>query len=164
MHFLRHTLRIVPLVMVLLLTASAAYAFRFEGAGAKIGVLDPEGSDGAPLASAHLEFAQPGTSWHLMPSIMFWDSDVMTGMSGNFDMYYHFLPGSQATPYAGTGVGVNHFDPEGPDNGRTKLGLNLFGGLRVPTGGTRLFIEGRYTASEVSQIALLGGITFLGGR
>jgi hypothetical protein len=111
-----------------------------------------------------MEFAHPGTAWHLMPSVMVWDAEGLTGINGNFDMYYHFLPGSQVTPYAGTGLGVNHFDPEGPDNGSTRLGLNLFGGLRLPAGGTRLFLEGRYTASELSQISVLGGITFLGGR
>lgn len=164
MNRLPHIVRIGPLVMLLLLTPAISHAFRYEGAGGKLGLLDAEGSDGAPAISAHLEFAHPGTGWHLMPSIMLWDADQMNGLSGNFDMYYHFLPGGAATPYLGTGVGVNHFDPEGTDDSSTRLGLNLFGGLRFPTGGSRMFVEGRYTASRYSQVSLLGGITFLGAR
>ena len=161
MRLVRHTLPIFALVIALQLVATTSHAFRYEGAGMKVGMLDPEGSDAAPAVSGHMEFHQPGTSWHLMPSVMFWNADRLSGLSGNFDMYYHFVPGGQPTPYIGTGVGVNYFDPDGPDNGSTRLGLNLFGGLRFPAGGSRLFVEGRYTASELSQISILGGVTFL---
>jgi hypothetical protein len=160
-----HSITLLSLVVTLLIVSPAvSHAFALAGGGGKIGFVDPEGGDGAPAVSAHLEFDQPGTAWHMMPSILFWDSDRLTGLSGNFDMYYHFVSEGAATPYAGAGVGVNHFDYSGPGNGSTRLGLNLFGGLRFPTGAGHLFLEGRYTASRVSQISLLGGVTFLGGR
>jgi len=157
-----HIARIAPLIMLFVLCASTAHAFDFAGAGAKVGMMDPEGSDGAPAVSAHMEFDQRGTQWHLMPSMMLWNSNTMTGVSGNMDMYYHFVAEGAATPYAGTGVGINHFDPSGPDNGSTRLGLNLFGGMRFPMSSGHLFVEGRYTATRYSQISLLGGMTFLG--
>jgi len=157
-----HLIGIASLILLLGLSASTSHAFSFMGAGVKVGMLDPEGSDNAPAVSGHLEFDQRGTQWHLIPSLMFWDADALTGVSGNVDMYYHFVPGSSATPYAGTGVGVNHFDPSGPDNGSTRLGLNLFGGVRFPTRAGHLFMEGRYTASRYSQMSLMGGVTFFG--
>jgi opacity protein-like surface antigen len=77
-------------------------------------------------------------------------------------MYYHFVPEGSTTPYAGAGIGIDHFDPSGADNGSTRLGLNLFGGVRFPMSAGNLFMEGRYTASRYSQISLMGGVTFLG--
>lgn len=151
-------------VMLLTVSPAVSHAFVLAGGGGKIGFIDPEGGDGAPAVSAHLEFDQSGTAWHMMPSVMFWDSNGMNGLSANFDMYYHFVPEGVATPYAGAGVGINHYDFSGPGNGSTRLGLNLFGGLRFPTGSSHLFLEGRYTSSRISQIGLLGGITFLGSR
>lgn len=150
-------------VVLLIVSPGVSHAFDLAGAGGKIGFVDPEGGDGAPAVSAHLEFDQSGTAWHMMPSVMFWDSDRLNGMSANFDMYYHFVHEGEATPYAGAGVGVNHFDFDGPGNGSTRLGLNLFGGLRFPARASRLFLEGRYTSARISQISLLGGVTFLGG-
>ena len=159
-----HVFMLISLVATLLAVSPAAsHAFAFAGGGGKIGLIDPEGGDGAPAVSAHLEFDQPGTAWHMMPSLMFWDSNGMNGLSANFDMYYHFVPEGVATPYAGAGVGINHFE-FGSGDGSTRLGLNLFGGLRFPTGSSHMFLEGRYTSSRISQIGLLGGITFLGSR
>ena len=160
-----HSITLLSLVVMLVAVSPAvSHAFGLAGAGGKVGLVDPEGGDGAPAVSAHLEFDQAGTAWHMMPSVMFWDSDRLTGLSGNFDMYYHFVPAGVATPYAGAGVGVNHFDFSGPGNGSTRLGLNLFGGLRFPARSSHLFLEGRYTSSRISQISLLGGVTFLGAR
>lgn len=156
---------LISLIAMLVVAAPAvSHAFGLAGGGGKIGLIDPEGGDGAPAVSAHLEFDQPGTAWHMMPSVMFWDSNQINGLSANFDMYYHFVPAGAATPYAGAGVGINHYDWDGSNNGSTRLGLNLFGGLRFPMRASHLFIEGRYTASRVTQIGLLGGVTFLGAR
>jgi opacity protein-like surface antigen len=96
----------------------------------------------------------------MVPSVMFWDSNRMNGLSMNVDMDYRFAGGGTTTPYAGAGVGINHFDFDGPSGGRSRLGLNLFGGLRFPTSASQFFMEGRYTVSEFSQISLLGGVTF----
>ena len=42
----------------------------------------------------------------------------------------------------------------------TEVGLNLFGGLRMPGPYSHYFVEGRYTASDISQFSVLGGVTF----
>ncbi|MGH7731594.1 MAG: outer membrane beta-barrel protein [Candidatus Eiseniibacteriota bacterium] len=162
-----HGITLLGLVVALVLaTPAVSHAFGLLGVGGKVGMVDPEGGDGAPAVSAHLEFYQPGSSWnwHMMPSVMLWDSDQLTSVSGNFDMYYHFMPSRSATPYAGAGVGVHHYDFDGPGDTSTRLGLNLFGGLRFPTWHSHMFLEGRYTSSRISQIGLMGGVTFIGGR
>lgn len=160
-----HIITLVSLAFTLVIVSpGVSQAFALAGGGGKVGLIDPEAGSSAPAVSVHLEFDQPGTSWHMMPSVMFWDSNGLTGLSGNFDMYYHFVPEGTATPYLGAGVGVNRYDFDGPGNGTNRLGLNLFGGLRFPTGSSHLFLEGRYTSSRISQIGLLGGITFLGSR
>lgn len=150
-------------ITLLMVSPGVSHAFRLAGWGGKVGVLDPDGGDSGPAVSAHLEYDQRGTAWHILPSAMFWDSDRTTGLSVNFDMYYHFVSAGSTTPYLGAGVGVNHFDFDGSDDS-TRLGLNLFGGLRFPMRAGHLFLEGRYTSSRVDQTSLLGGVTFMTTR
>jgi hypothetical protein len=156
--------RLFIAIMLLMVHPAASHAFGLSGWGGKVGLLDPEGASSGPAISAHLEYDQPGTAWHILPSVMFWDSNRMSGLSGNFDMYYHFVPEGVATPYLGAGMGVHHFEFDGTNSGSTRLGLNLFGGLRIPTRAGHVFLEGRHTSSRVSQTSLLGGITFLSTR
>ena len=81
-------------------------------------------------------------------------------MNPNFDVYYHFGEQTRATPYVGGGLGLNLRNSSITDHSETDLGANLIGGVRFPGGANHYFFEGRYTASDVSQIAVLGGITF----
>ena len=161
-----HLITRIGLVVALVAIPAVSHAFGYLGVGGKVGVVDPEGGGGATAVSAHLEFYRPGSmsNWHLMPSVMLWDSDQMTTVGGNFDVYYHFMPSRVATPYLGSGLAVHHFDPDGSPDGSTRLGLNLFGGLRIPTPHSHLFLEGRYTSTRISQVGLMGGVTFMGGR
>jgi hypothetical protein len=153
-------LAVALLLLVPVLVAPSARAFGLSGWGGKVGIIDPEGGSTGPVFSAHLEYEQPGNAWHLLPSVTFWDSNRMSGLGANFDMYYHFVSEGSASPYLGAGVGVTHVSFDGVDEGSTRLGANLFGGLRFPTTTGHLFLEGRYTASRISQVGVLGGITF----
>jgi hypothetical protein len=148
------------LAALLVLSPLTAHAFGLSGVGGKLGLLDPENGDGTPAFGAHLEFEQPGSAWHLMPGVLFWDEGGVSALAVNADMYYHFQPEGMTTPYLGAGVGLNRFDFEGSGDANTEVGLNLFGGLRFPTGASHLFVEGRYTASDISQSSILGGVTF----
>jgi opacity protein-like surface antigen len=149
-----------PLAAVLILSPIAAYAFGLSGVGGKLGLVNPENGDGAATFGAHLEFEEPGTAWHLTPGVMYWNEGGISALSANADMYYHFRPEGMTTPYLGAGVGINRFDFEGVGVTNTEIGLNLFGGVRIPASTSHLFIEGRYTASDISQTSLLGGVTF----
>ena len=143
-------------------TPSPASAFGLTGFGAKLGYTTPEDLDGTMTVGAHLEFEEQGSRLHLIPSLMFWEVNDVRDVSANADVYYHFVREGLMTPYVGAGLGVNFFNNDRVSQSETKLGANLFGGVRFPAPGTQYFLEGRYTASELSQFAVLGGITFHG--
>lgn len=141
-------------------TASSAGAFGLTGIGGTLGHVTPENLDGTMTIGAHLEFEQSGSRLHFVPSLMYWNANDISDLSTNADLYYHFLPQGLMTPYVGAGLGINVFGNERSDQSDTKLGANLFGGIRLPADRFHYFFEGRYTASEISQFAVLGGLTF----
>lgn len=137
-----------------------ASAFGLTGIGGKLGYVDPESSDGALTLGAHMEFEQRGSRVHLLPSLMWWDTDGVTDLNPNMDVYYHFNPEGRTTPYLGAGMGLHSYDFEGTRDGDTDLGMNLFGGLRIPSDRMHFFLEGRYVVSDLNQVSVLGGATF----
>ncbi len=92
----------------------------------------------------------------------YWKVDGVRDLSPNLDLYYHFNPEGRMTPYLGGGLGLNFVHNVRRDAGSTDLGMNLVGGLRFPGTATHYFLEGRVTASSVSQAMVMGGVTFLG--
>jgi Outer membrane protein beta-barrel domain len=143
-------------------TSSPASAFGLTGFGGKLGYLTPEDLDGTMVVGAHLEFEQHDSRLHFIPSLMYWKANNLSDASANADFYYHFVREGLIAPYLGAGLGVNFFNNDGSNQSDTKLGANLFGGVRLPAPGHHYFFEGRYTASDVSQFSVLGGITFHG--
>ena len=149
---------IVAVAFVLTSSAPSASAFGITGGGGRVGYLDPEDSDGGIALGAHMEMESAGSSWHLQPNILYWNGDPLSGFDGNVDALYHFGPTTKTVPYLGGGLGfsmVDHSDGES----QTDLGVNMFGGAMFPAGKNNLFLEGRYTFSEVNQASLLFGIT-----
>ena len=96
LRYLVGLLCLLPAV-ALMVSPLVVQAFEFSGAGAQIGLVDPEGGDGAPAVGAHLQFSQPGTEWRMRPSMLFWDSNRMNGLSFNFDLDYGFVSSGSAT-------------------------------------------------------------------
>ena len=146
----------------ILATPPPAGAFGLTGFGGKLGYVSPENRDGALAVGGHMEFEQIGTRVHLLPNLMYWKAGDLSDLSANADLYYHFVSEGQVTPYVGAGLGVNFFSDDRSSQSDPKLGLNLVGGFRIPAPAVHYFLEGRYTASNVSQFGLLGGITFHG--
>lgn len=137
----------------------AAHAYQISGAGGKLGVTSPEDFDQTVLISGHLEMENQ-TRLHLMPNLMYWHVDRTSDVNPNFDVYYDFGNRDRATPFVGGGLGLNLRSSSISDRSRTDLGANMIGGVRFPSGANHYFVEGRYTASDVPQVAVLGGITF----
>ena len=146
----------------ILATPPPAGAFNLTGFGGKLGYLSPESHDATLAVAGHMEFEQSGSRFHLLPNVMYWKAGDLSDVSANADVYYHFLSEGQLTPYLGVGLGVNAFHDDGSGQSDTKMGLNLIGGFRFPAPSAHYFVEGRYTASDITQFALLGGITFHG--
>lgn len=140
--------------------APDAFAFGMTGFGGKLGYVSPEGADGTVGVAGHLEFEQPGSRVHLIPSVMYWNADGISDLSANADAYYHFNSEGTVTPYLGAGLGVNVFEFERSDRSDTELGANLVGGLRIPGNSAHFFMETRLTISDITQLGLLGGVTF----
>jgi len=143
------------------LAPSSATAFGLSAIGGRVGSVDPEGADGAFMAGGHLEFEQYGTQFHLQPGVMFWSSGNVSDVNPNFDVMYHFHRSGKMSPYLGAGMGVHFysFDSPGANGTNTDIGANLFGGLLIPANTLRLFVEGRYVASDRSQAMITGGVT-----
>ncbi len=148
------------LILGVSVSASPAQAFDLSGAGGKLGYSTPSDFDGTAEVGVHAEFEQPGTQLHLLPNMMYWNVDHVRDLSPNLDVYYHFSPDGVVSPYVGGGLGIHFVNDARRDRGSTDLGMNLIGGLRFPTTSNRYFLEGRYTASDITQVALLGGVTF----
>jgi len=145
--------------LALALLAAPAFAFGLQGGGGQVGSLDPEHGDAGLAVGAHLDLEQARTHWHLKPNVLYWNSDQVKGFDGNVDAFYHFRPQKETGPYLGGGVGVAVVDPEFAGS-ETNAAANVIGGVLFPA-GTRnnLFVEGRYTASEVTQASISLGLT-----
>jgi hypothetical protein len=150
----------ITLLFALVAIPVTAHAYKVSGVGAKVGYASPEDLSGTAMVGGHVELEQGGTRIHLMPNVMYWKTNDVSNVNPNFDLYYHFRPEGTVTPYLGAGVGlhINHFDDT--DRTDTNFGANFIGGVRIPGGGNHYFIEGRLTASDVSQVAVMGGMTF----
>ena len=72
-------------------TPAPVHAFGFAGWGGKLGYVSPENLD-ARSRSCSLEFAQSGSRLHLLPSVMYWNTNGLSDFSANGDLYYHFAP------------------------------------------------------------------------
>jgi len=151
---------ITAAIAIVLLVPIPAHAYGLSGIGGKLGYANPENLDGTAAMSVHAEFEQSNTRVHLLPNLGYWNVDRVSDVSPNMDVYYHFNREGRMTPYVGGGVGLNIVHRDRIDDTSTDLGMNLMGGLRFPGRTNHVFLEGRYTASDVSQVSLLTGITF----
>ena len=145
--------------MLLAMGAGSAYGFGLSGVGGRIGSADPDGGDGTLAAGAHLEFQESGSQWHMQPNFIFWSSNGLSDVNPNFDLYYHFDAAGHVSPYLGAGAGFHFYGTDGPGDPGTDVGLNMFGGVIIPSSGADFFVEGRYVASDRSQAAIYGGVT-----
>jgi len=139
--------------------AHAGQSYHFSGAGGRMGYASPEDMDGTVMIGGHVEFEQRGSRLHLQPNFLYWRYAPWSNVNPNLDVYYHFEHG--AGPYLGGGIGLSIMNDDRPyRSGESDLAANFIGGLRFPGHENNVFVEGRFTASQVSQISLLGGITF----
>lgn len=148
----------------------------FQGLGARLGFVDPEGASSTLELGVHVDAGQIVRGVRLQPVVEYWslgqsigpyDSDI-SDLSFGADVNVDFpLQDSRIVPYAGGGLGLHFlgFDstvPGVPDQSDTKLGLNIQGGIRndiMPN--LSLFGEARYNfVSDANQLKVLGGFTY----
>lgn len=147
-------------VGALLSWSASSDAFELTGVGPRIGITDPEGTEGTMTYGATLEFEKPGTRFHLVPNLMYWSEDEVSDVNPNFDVLYHFSPAGRVSPFAGAGVGMHFYDDDVFDESDSDFGVNLFGGLRFPTSAAIFTVEGRAVLSDADQFGIITGATF----
>jgi hypothetical protein len=140
--------------------SASSEAFTLTGAGPRIGMTDPEGTEGTMTYGATLDFEKSGTRFHLTPNVMYWSEDDVSDVNPNFDVLYHFSPAGRIGPFAGAGVGMHFYDDEVFDESDSDFGVNLFGGLMFPTSVATFTVEGRAVLSDADQFGVITGATF----
>jgi len=145
----------------------------FQGMGARIGFVDPEGASSTVALGLHVDLGEFVKNVHIMPLAEYWKVGVsgidVSDLTLASDVDLDFpLQGGRVIPYAGAGVGLhfvkadNPFAPPGTDNSDTKLGLNIQGGIKnqvMPNLG--IFGEVKYVfVSDFNQLKIMGGFTY----
>jgi hypothetical protein len=154
------TVGVAALTIALLVWPVMASAYGLTGVGGSLGYASPENLDGTASLGVHAVLEQPGTRLHMDPNVRYWNVNGVSDLAPNMDVTYHFGPESRWTPYVGGGLGVNFVHDRAFDRTSSDLGLNAIAGVRFPNAGNRVFLEGRYTASDVDQVSVQTGITF----
>jgi hypothetical protein len=150
---------------LLLAWPSTSHAgFALQGVGPRVGMIDPEGTEGTMTYGATLDFEKAGTKFHLVPNVMYWSEDDVSDVNPNFDVLYHFSPAGRIGPFAGAGLGMHFYDDELADESESDFGVNLFGGLMFPTSLATFTVEGRAVMSDNDQFGIITGATFNLGR
>lgn len=176
---------VAVLGLVALAAAPAAFAqesapreagLGFQGIGARIGFVDPEGSSSTLGLGVHIDAGQIVKGVHLVPLVEYWSVGTSafgvnidrSDLAFGGDVVVDFpMQDSRIFPYAGGGLGIHFLGADsnvpGADNDtRSKLGLNIHGGIRndiMPN--ISLFGEARYNfVEDANQLKILGGFTY----
>ena len=78
----------------------------------------------------HLNLSAVGEDLYVVPSGEIGFGDNVLTLAFNGDLQYRFVVHrSKVRPYAGGGMTMFFFDPDGPGGSSTNLGVNLLGGI-----------------------------------
>ena len=153
----------LALLLVAGLLPASAHAASLTTFGPRFGVsISPD----QLVLGGQLAIAEVAPNVSLNPSLELGFGDDRTLIAMNADMYYHFaVQGTDWTPYAGLGVGINviEFDRPAPfsDESDTRVGLNIVLGTDVPTGrGSTFFAEARFGAGDIPDLKIMAGWNF----
>jgi hypothetical protein len=78
----------------------------------------------------------------------------------NGDFHYDFPTHSRTYVWAGAGLAIVSFNPDGPIEGNTDLGLNLLGGIGLRTHGAIPYFQAKVIAKDGSEFAIAFGVRF----
>ncbi len=144
----------------------------FQGLGARIGLVDPEGASSTVALGAHIDAGEFVKNLHVYPLVEYWNVGVggidVSDLTLATDVDLDFpIEGGRVVPYAGGGVGLHFLHQDLPpgvvgEESHTKLGLNIQGGIRdqvMPNLG--LFGEVKFSfVSTADQLKVMGGFTY----
>jgi hypothetical protein len=108
------------------------------------------------------EYLAPiGSNVYLNPNIEYIFVTNADYWTFNFDAHYDFPTYSNVYVWTGGGLGILHYNPEGPADGNTDLGLNLLFGLGFNTASNIIpYIQGKAILSDNTDFELGMGVRF----
>jgi ribosomal protein L27 len=160
---IRYTLLTCLLVSCL---GSAAYA-DVTGWGPRVGI---SSNPDQLVVGGQIVISEIAPRISFEPDVELGFGDDVTLVAINGDFHYNFeVSGSDWTPYAGFGIGVNFFEVDEPapfeDHSDTEVGGNILIGASVPTSrGNRFFSELKLGLGDIPDLKLLVGWNFGAGR
>ncbi|HEY2924015.1 MAG TPA: hypothetical protein VGJ98_03505 [Candidatus Eisenbacteria bacterium] len=81
------------------------------------------------IIGPHLNLSPVAENLYIVPSGEVGFGDDITTLAFNGDLQYRFETSSEVRPYAGGGVALVWFDPDGPFDSETNLGVHILGGI-----------------------------------
>ena len=113
------------------------------------------------LIGGQIEPPPVAENLHIVPSAELGLGDDLTSIQFNGDLQYRFRTDSGVRPYAGGGLTVAWFDPEGNGDSDTNIGVNVLGGLYFGK-STPMFVDVKLgLTDEVPDLKAVFGINFL---
>jgi hypothetical protein len=94
------------------------------------------------------------------PNVEYVLIDNGTFSTFNFDFHYDFPLRGRTFTWAGAGLGIQYFNPEGPVGSSTDPAANFLFGLGYNAGGWVPYIQAKVIAGDNSDFVFGGGIRF----
>jgi len=98
--------------------------------------------------------------WYFNPNVEWVFVDEGHLLTFNGDVHYDIAHGRKTDFWLGAGLAIINRDFEGPENGETDAGLNLFGGVGWHTGGIRPYVQAKFILHDDSEFVLAFGLRF----
>jgi hypothetical protein len=160
----RALLPLAILVVVVAVTAppAARANIGFRGVGPRVGLtIDPDQLH----LGGHLDFGEFTDRVRFQPNLEIGFGDDLDVVAVNLEAFYRFRNSRSAwTPYAGGGLGINHYSWDGgrfDDHSDTDMGLNALGGIEKGiSGGSRFFLELKLGLADSPDWKVTVGWTF----
>jgi hypothetical protein len=147
----------LPLVAVLVLsTLTASPAAADTKLGVRLGYYTDIGD---PFIGAEL-LARVRPRIYFNPNFEWVFVDGAKYFTLNGDFHYDFPTHSRTYVWAGAGLAVVSFNPDGPIEGNTDLGLNLLGGIGLRRAGIIPYFQAKVIVKDGSEFAIAFGIRF----
>lgn len=100
-------------------------------------------------------------SFYLNPNVEWVLADNAKQATFNFDFHYDFAHRGELTFWVGAGLGVLYFNPDGPRESNTDLGLNLLFGTAFLRGRDVIpYLQAKVIVADDSELVVGFGVRF----
>ncbi|HVO73424.1 MAG TPA: hypothetical protein VMT35_05340 [Ignavibacteriaceae bacterium] len=118
-------------------------------------------ADGSDLFVGGEYLASLGSSFYLNPNVEFVLPDHASLFTFNMDVHYDIPARTSLYIWAGGGLGIVYFNPDGPGESSTDAALNILFGLGFPTSSRLIpYIQAKGIISDNSNFVLAFGLRF----